>query len=1241
MYAVRKIRILVPMAHGLRANRFRTTAGAVLLFLFCLRLHGVTLWSDLGSTLIRESGPGVDILGGTIRCDDSSSNTLYFKFHVDPLSDVSTEEYSAGFQLFEGEAERLGIGNSLKAWAYSAFNTAQSGEFNRVFGDFDLRSARPESSAPGVFLPYELPRRGIESTIAFKVQFIPGKDDIVTVWLNPDLTSGATEQGQKAEVTTRFEANCSFDQIRLRHAGGGGGWIFSDMIIATTFDDLVRSGTRSGAAPTSHPYAIRAWQREQGLPQDAVHAICQTREGYIWLAQEDSISRFDGVRFVTFGIREGFQGGKPRCLFQDSSGTLWVGTEGGGLGSLREGRFKTITTAEGLPSNTITALSEDPGKRLWIGTPSGLTVLEEGRIKALPGGELRQNHIAFIYKDSHGIMWVGAAGTGIMRQLNDGFAHFSDPAVDELLKDPHCLLEDHVGRLWIGAGDDYVLCRELDQWRRYRIPRHLAIHHVDSLVESADNTIWAGSVSEGLFQFREGGLTPLNASHGLLDNFVESLLVDHEGNLWVGTSGGLSQIRPENFTVLSHPEGLGYGAVHGLAEVAPGIVWAGKPGDGLYMWNGRVFSRVTFTNLELPQIQVSGIIATSDGECFAAGNHGILRFTTPSVPDKPAAMELAGQPVLAVAKDSAGALWAGTRQGKLWNRRDGKWEEIPLPPPHHPITAIEVAPGGTVWVGTETAGLYCLSSTNQHVLTTRNGLLSDSIRALHVDAGGTLWIGTAGGGLSWLASPNQAPGQVHAPNTNEAVSCFTFTKREGLPDDTINQILEDDAGRLWFGTPGGIFSLPKKDLRDLAARKTSTLYPQTFGREEGLLSENCTGGFSPAGLRTEAGVLWFSTTKGVVLIDPRNAAPSAPPPAVIIERVLVEDTNMLPNGTSTETAFTEPALRVPAGKRRIEIQYTALSYTAPHKVRFRHKLEGLDKDWIEAGARRAAFYGHVPPGQYSFRVSACNAAGVWNPVGAGIQLRVLPYFWQTWWFISIAALAAILGVVTVVRTMEKRRTQRRFKQLENERVIERERARIAQDLHDDLGSSLTQITLLGDLLTQDKDNPAAVASHAGRISQSAAQTVRALEEIVWALRPGSDTIQSLFEYIAHFAVELFPRERIACRLDFPEEVPAYPLQPETRHNIFLIVKEALTNALKHSGATEVRIAAKIRDRLLTIEVGDNGKGFDPGICEPRHSRARNGLNNMRRRATDLGGTLEFETAPGKGTKIRFTMALVG
>ncbi|MDB6109970.1 MAG: hypothetical protein JWR69_1720, partial [Pedosphaera sp.] len=641
--------------------------------------QAVILWSDLGATLVHESGTGSDILGGPVKRNDSSTDTLYFKFHVDPLSDMSTEDYFAAFEMFEAGAERLAIGNSLKAWAYSAFNTGESGKFNEISGDTDLHSSRPEKYGVGPLLPYELPRRGIESTIVFKVQYIPGGDDLVTVWLNPDLAPGASEASQPENLTTTLSANASFDEIHLRHGGGGKGWTFSDMAIATSFGDFViASNTGSGGAMPNvehgtSPFTFRAWQREQGVPQNSVRALAQTRDGYIWVGSDDGVARFDGVRFTSFGLRDGLRSGPVRRLFEDSHGTLWAGTAGGGLTRCQAGVFTTFTMQDGLPSDSITALAEDREGRLWVGTEAGLAVRQNGSWAPLSGTEqFKGKAITALFADRKGNLWLGAAGAGIFQFVAGKIIPVTDPAVDGLLQDPHCLLVDQAGRLWLGAGDDFVLCREGDQWHRYRIPRHLARPYVSTLVEEPDGTVWAGSVSEGLFQFKEGKLVAINASSGLSDNFVESLLVDREGNLWVGTGAGLNQLRHKNLSVFGQNEGLGYGAVQGLAEVAPGIIWAGKPSDGLYRWAGRSISPLTSVGLSRLNAQINALLVARDGSCWVAGAHGLLHFKDPKAAVEDAELPvLAGLNVISLGEDQQGGVWAGTREGDLWRLRNG------------------------------------------------------------------------------------------------------------------------------------------------------------------------------------------------------------------------------------------------------------------------------------------------------------------------------------------------------------------------------------------------------------------------------------------------------------------------------------------------------------------------------------------------------------------------------------------
>ena len=1197
--------------------------------------EAAVLWSDLGATLVHETGPGTDILGGVIRRDAAAADTLYFKFHVDPRSDVSTEEYSSAFQLYEGDTGRLAVGNSWAAWAYSAFNTDATGDSNKVFGDIDLHSARPEtSSSPGVFLPYELPRRGLERTVVFKVHYLPGQHGEITVWLNPDLRPGATEESQPESLTTRFAASATFDQVRLRHTGGGDGWTFSDMAIATRFADFVNPMAGDNGVPASpgSPNAteltVRSWQREQGLPQNSIHALTQTHDGYLWVGSDEGVTRFDGVRFESFGLREGLRSSRVRALWAGSDAALWIGTSGGGLARWANGRFVTLTMKDGLPADSVTALVEDLRGNLWVGTEAGLILCQKGILTRSPvAAELRDKVITALHLDRQGVIWVAAAGAGVFQYQGERWSRLTGTGVESLLIDPHCLLVDRAGRLWLGAGDDYVLCRENLEWRRYRLPRHLARPYVSALAEQADGTVWAGSVSEGLFQFKDGKLTALSAANGLSDNMVESLLVDREDNLWAGTGAGLNRVRRRNLLVFGQNEGLGYGAVQGLAEVAPGRVWAGKPGDGLYTWDRHYFSRLAGGDLGRQYTDVSALLCTRDGTCWVAGAQGLLQFT--NLVERPSIMGLPVLPnrsVSALAEGPMGSLWAGTREGELWCRRAGQWLRQTNFAQVHTVTAIVPEPDGGLWMGTEGGGLYHVRDKVLQQLDKRDGLLSDLIRTLYRDAQGTLWIGTAGGGLSrWRDG-----------------SLFTATTREGLPDNTVSVILEDDSGHLWLGGNRGIACVGKADFAALASGHASALYPQVYGQTEGLLSEECTGGFCPAGLKTKSGLLWFPTLKGIVAVDPRPRTPSAPAPLVALESVLVDGVPAaLATASNSGTNFETPALlgtlTLSPGPHRLEFRYTGLSFTAPERVRFRYRLDGLNPDWVEAGARRVAYYDYVPPGEYTFRATACNAEGGWNEKGAALALNLPPQFYQAWWFRTLAALGLLGSVGAAARLSEKRKLQRQLRSLEQERALERERARIAQDLHDDLGSSLTRISLLCDLVKADKEAPDQIEAHAGRMSQAARQTVRSLEEIVWALRPGSDSLQGLVEYIAHFASELFESDRARCRLDLPHDLPPCSLPPETRHNIFLVVKEALTNALKHAAAREVRVQARVTDGAIEWLIQDDGKGFAPDI--PLRSGKRQGLGNMQRRALAMGASFAIDSAPGGGTTVRLSVAL--
>ena len=502
-----------------------------------------------------------------------------------------------------------------------------------------------------------------------------------------------------------------------------------------------------------------------------------------------------------------------------------------------------------------------------------------------------------------------------------------------------------------------------------------------------------------------------------------------------------------------------------------------------------------------------------------------------------------------------------------------------------------------------------------------NGLLSNEIRALHFDKEGTLWIGTGGGGLSRLKK-----GRLD-----------NFTSRDGLGDDTVSQILEDDKGRLWLGCNRGIFRVNKEELDNLAAGKIKLVHPRAFGTGEGMPVEECSGGFSPAGLKTSSGKLCFSTVKGIVLLDPNGPEPDARPPNVFIEDVLVSGQvqPMKPGGRNARrTDVPLRSVTIRPGQRDIEFHYTGLSFIAPGKVQFRYRLKDYDTEWNEAGTRRAAYYQRISPGDYVFEVVACNANNLWTEMPATIAVTVQPYFWETRWFPVVTGLVILGGLAGVVNLAARRRYKRRLAQLEMRHAIERERLRISQDMHDDIGSILTRVSILSDV-GQSETDPGKAAPQFERIGTQVRAAVVALDEIVWATNPGDDNLPRFAEYVGRFADECFENAPMRCWQEMPTDLPKLPLRADIRHNVFLAVKEALNNVLKHSGATEVWLRLKLMDSSVSVEVEDNGRGFKPDPASPDG----NGLRNMKSRLEECGGHAQLASAPGKGTQIRFVFPL--
>jgi signal transduction histidine kinase len=564
-------------------------------------------------------------------------------------------------------------------------------------------------------------------------------------------------------------------------------------------------------------------------------------------------------------------------------------------------------------------------------------------------------------------------------------------------------------------------------------------------------------------------------------------------------------------------------------------------------------------------------------------------------------------------EDRQGLVWFGTEQGlicreprKNYTAQNGLCSDA--------IQALTDDKAGNLWIGTQN-GLNLLRSEKITAFHVANGLPSEDIRSLYVDEDQVLWVGTSSGlarfdGTNWTRYP----------------------KETGLISNPIGYLAEDAEHFLWLGTMAGLVRVNKSDLNSFTRR---TVASRLYGVEDGLPDSQCFAGPSQPASAVANGTLWFPTIQGLVSVRPEQIRPNTNRPPVRIEDVKVQGDLKNTNSLRSEPPST---VTIPPNEEGLEINYASLNLAAPERARFKHRLvvaghhEGV---WREAGNARVVQYPALPPGEYRFEVTACNEDGIWNETPSRLAVTVLPPFWRTPWFITVVSLCLLGIIVGLVHYASTQRLQRQVGLLRQQEALEKERARIARDLHDQLGANLTQVALLGEMVEADKEVPDEVESHARQISSTARETTHALDEIVWTVNPSNDTLDGLINYLCKYAQEYLAIAGLRYRLEVPAQLPAIPISPELRHNVFLAAKEAVNNVVKHSKATSAWLRLRLDPEQFILEIEDDGRGLAKGD----EKKGRSGLGNMRRRMEDING--KFEAGPGGqgGTRIRLVAPL--
>jgi signal transduction histidine kinase/streptogramin lyase len=995
-------------------------------------------------------------------------------------------------------------------------------------------------------------------------------------------------------------------------------------------------------AVLAQEYGFDVWTTANGLPQNTVTGVAQTPDGYLWLATFDGLARFDGVKFTIFdkGNTKGILNNRFSGIFVDKDGAIWAMTENGAVTIYRGGAFASVQIPETLGSQfTIVSdfrgdavietnerfyyylqegefvrASEQKEKNVrqffygksgakWNFGENEISRLKDGQTTkyplALPPEFLNLSVNVYVHEDNQGALWIKLKEK--LYRLADGnvtaFTKNEIAAFDELT--PQQIFDDADGSVWFVFGDANLNRKANAQLIKYKDNRFVSYNLGESVsgtfgITDREGNFWLATPT-GLRRVRQKLITSLSVKDGLNRNEVYPLLETADGDVLIGTVQGVNRYRQGKITDLGLKYSQGFPLyMRGLWEDEQARVWLGFQGEGGFGRFEETGSVKRVGNDKLPN-GATDFASDQSGNIWIATEEGLFKYKDDSkIAHYTVKDGLHNDKIITIRFDRNGNLWLGTYDGLalLKEREKGRKGEGETNGEPQPSSSprLPVSPSPFL--------------SFNHIENSPKGF----VRAIFEDADGTLWFGTYSDGLV-----RYKDGKF-----------FNYRVEHGLFNNGVFAILEDNRGNFWMSSNRGIHRVGKQELNDFADGKIPKLNSVSYDEKDGMLNAECNGGRIPSAIKTKDGKLWFPTMGGVAIIDPEAEKINPNPPPVVIENISIDRKSAIRNPNST--------IEMLPGQTNLEIAYTGLSLIKSEQIKFRYRLEGLEENWVEAGTKRTVDYSYLPAGNYTFRVIAANANGVWNTEGAAVKIIVHPYFYQTWWFRVLAAFAVALIIwliyhnrVSHLQEIADAKTAFSRQLIESQ---EAERKRIAAELHDGLGQNLVVIKNRAMLGINKGDDKERVARELNNISESAAQALEEVREITNNLRP------QLLDRLGLTKAINAMLKKVSGVINLESEIDSIDgIFNETQEiSIYRIVQESLNNIIKHSDASDaiVRIKRDANKVLITIE--DNGKGFD--VANTKSNNSGLGLVGLKERAQLLNGEFVIDSKIGKGTKIR-------
>ncbi len=982
-------------------------------------------------------------------------------------------------------------------------------------------------------------------------------------------------------------------------------------------------------------YGYQSWQTDSGLPQNTVHAVLQTSDGYLWIGTEAGLVRFDSTEFEVFTHKSTPQLGSDLIysLMEDRSGALWIGTSSG-VTRYRNHSFEPFLQSGPVPRSAIWSMHEDRGGKIWMISAAGLAVFdgnsfhlasdlpaldEDSTLAGGADGSLWLGTMSGVWRspvgqekfqslgpaaaiqalvvDGRGQAWAAtASGVEICGAVGCSPLSLAHQALSAEEKNLHALAIDARGTVWMGS-DGGLLAYDGNQLSRWGVKDGLPSGHINRLFFDREGALWMGTAG-GLARFHAGKIEAFTPKAGFSSNLILAMYEDREGSLWLGTeSGGLDILRDRKFTTYTAEDGISDDHIRAVYQDRSGTVWLGTSGGGLDRRDENGFTALSTMN-GLSSNVVLSISSSPDGDLWLGTPDGLDHIHNGKVTTLTSADGLADDFVRSIYFDNQGAAWIGTRRGlsqwkdgrfTTYTSLDGLGSDL--------VGAILQAKDGSLWIST-LGGLTHLDHGVFHNYTEKDGLSNRVVTALHEDSEGTLWIGTNGGGLNRMRA-----GKIQPVGARDAE----------LPANVYG-ILEDGQGNLWISSNGGIDRVSLRDLNRAIDRGGAAAAVASYGTADGMRISEASSGGHPAAWRLKDGTLWFATLKGVATVDPAHLAMNRVPPLLSIEGLSVDD----------EEEKKSAMVTIGPGRHRLTFQYAGLSFVAPQKVRFQYRLDGFDHDWVDAGTRRTAYYTNLPPGHYSFEVRACNNDGVWSLHPAVLRLRLQPFFYQTIWFYLLLALtAALLGYGIYLWRL--RQVEARFQ------VVLAERNRIAREIHDTLAQGFVAVSVQLQVASRLLASAPAVAQqHLSQAQELVKSGLDDARRAIWQLRSQSadesDFASKLIKAVDRVTTSSTATAKVNVQGSYR------PLPEQTEDQLLRIAQEAVTNAVRHAEPSRIDVELRFAEKSVELIVADDGRGFDGQA--PSMREGHYGLTGMRERAEQIGGKLTVSSKKGQGTRVQ-------